>query len=213
MQPFELAVIIGRFQPLHYGHEELVKLALLKAKKVMILVGSSQESRTTKNPFSFYERRNMFETTFVDYLHRLHIRPLMDYDTNEEWTQNVHAIVNSVCSDNSKVCMIVCDKDNATLESNNLLRSLPYTVFPSTPYLTYNATTVRKALFEGDNPLDLIYLPKPVQKYLSRIWPLVKRDIEQNIVKDEGKKKWYQKGVFLFLSDIVVTVVTFVICF
>jgi len=54
-----LAVVIGRFQPLHAGHLVLIRKALSVAPNVLILVGSSHQARTIKNPFSYEERHDM----------------------------------------------------------------------------------------------------------------------------------------------------------
>jgi bifunctional NMN adenylyltransferase/nudix hydrolase len=54
-----LAVVIGRFQPLHAGHLVLIRKALSVAPNVLILVGSSHQARTIKNPFSYGERHDM----------------------------------------------------------------------------------------------------------------------------------------------------------
>jgi len=56
---YEFAIIIGRFQPLHKGHVYLIKSALLHAKKILILLGSSYRARSVRNPFLFTERKNI----------------------------------------------------------------------------------------------------------------------------------------------------------
>jgi nicotinamide-nucleotide adenylyltransferase len=57
------ALFVGRFQPFHFGHLEVIKWILKKYKKVFIVIGSSQESRTEDNPFTFEERKEMIEST------------------------------------------------------------------------------------------------------------------------------------------------------
>jgi bifunctional NMN adenylyltransferase/nudix hydrolase len=214
MKSYKLAVVVGRFQPLHCGHEELIKQALLKAEKVLILVGSSQESRTVKNPFNFHERRDMIESTFVDDVHRLSIVPLMDFDTNEEWINNVEITINLKHAYDSEICVFVCDKDQSTLDSNNILRSLPYTVFPVIQWLNYSATSVRQSLFNGENPKDLVHLPKHVQAYLAKRWLYVNNEINKASLEEQSKpKKWYKSGIIGTVVDLVTTVALFVFCF
>ena len=36
---FELAVVIGRFQPLHSGHQALIQEALESAPRVLVVLG------------------------------------------------------------------------------------------------------------------------------------------------------------------------------
>lgn len=60
---YDLAVVIGRFQPIHRGHVDLLKMAAGLADKTLILVGSSNAPRSPRNPWSFKERREMIELT------------------------------------------------------------------------------------------------------------------------------------------------------
>lgn len=53
------ALFIGRFQPFHKGHLHAVKKIVGKHGAVVIAIGSSQESRTRKNPFTAGERKKM----------------------------------------------------------------------------------------------------------------------------------------------------------
>jgi len=57
------AIFIGRFQPFHKGHLEAIKWILKKEKKIFIIIGSSQNSFTKENPFSFSERKEMIKKT------------------------------------------------------------------------------------------------------------------------------------------------------
>lgn len=56
---FQYAVLIGRFQPFHFGHQRLVEQALRTADRVIIVVGSDKQHRSVKNPFTFEERERM----------------------------------------------------------------------------------------------------------------------------------------------------------
>lgn len=53
------ALFIGRFQPFHNAHLEVIKDILKKHDGIIIAIGSSQEKRTAENPFSFKERKDM----------------------------------------------------------------------------------------------------------------------------------------------------------
>lgn len=56
---FKYAVVIGRFQPLHFGHQRLIEEALRAADRVIVVVGSDRKPRSFKNPFTFDERERM----------------------------------------------------------------------------------------------------------------------------------------------------------
>ena len=68
-------IILGRFQPFHLGHASIVEEALEKAERVLILVGSAQESRTVRNPYSFEERAKLIKKATSS---RIIIAPLKD---------------------------------------------------------------------------------------------------------------------------------------
>lgn len=53
------ALYIGRFQPFHLGHLDALGQIFAREKKVIIAIGSSQQSGTTHNPFSALVRKKM----------------------------------------------------------------------------------------------------------------------------------------------------------
>ena len=77
---YKLGLVVGRFQPFHNGHVYIIDEALKIAEEVCILVGSSQESGTEHNPFSYELRRDLIESTYKSEVRdkRLFIRPLPD---------------------------------------------------------------------------------------------------------------------------------------
>ena len=53
---FEFAFVCGRYEHAHLGHNVIFEKALQLSKKTYIGVGSAQESRTLRNPFSIGTR-------------------------------------------------------------------------------------------------------------------------------------------------------------
>ena len=45
------ALFIGRFQPFHNGHLNVIKTLLENHKEVVVVIGSAQEENTAENPF------------------------------------------------------------------------------------------------------------------------------------------------------------------
>ena len=74
-KPFALGILVGRFQTLHAGHQQMIETALSLCDQVGIFVGSSQESGTRKNPFPYGLRKKMLENLFGD---RVRVYPLPD---------------------------------------------------------------------------------------------------------------------------------------
>ena len=55
-------LILGRFQPFHYGHLELIKSIIKNEIEPLICIGSAQYSHTDENPFTVEERKKMIDT-------------------------------------------------------------------------------------------------------------------------------------------------------
>lgn len=65
MTDSKVGVIIGRFQPFHLGHAWLIKKALQKFNKIIILIGSSNVDDKS-NPWNLKERISMLNK-FIEY--------------------------------------------------------------------------------------------------------------------------------------------------
>lgn len=87
-KPFRLCALVGRFQTIHNGHIMIIRTAASLADEVGLFIGSSQESRTWKNPFSYEERAEMLKTVCPD---NVKIYPLPDIGVgnNSAWGEYV----------------------------------------------------------------------------------------------------------------------------
>lgn len=72
---YNLGLLVGRFQALHLGHERMIRDAIALCDRVAVFIGSSQESGTQKNPFSYETRERMLKTVFGD---AIEVYPLPD---------------------------------------------------------------------------------------------------------------------------------------
>ena len=59
-------LILGRFQPFHYGHLNLIKNIVEIGVEPLICIGSAQYSHTSENPFSIDERKEMVKAAMKD---------------------------------------------------------------------------------------------------------------------------------------------------
>lgn len=64
VKAFKLGFIIGRFQHLHVGHQKMIKAGLDTCDRVLLLVGSSQESFTERNPFTLKTRMDVIRDVY-----------------------------------------------------------------------------------------------------------------------------------------------------
>lgn len=65
MYHFKLGIVLGRFQNLHNSHKKLIDVALHNCSRVIIMVGSSQECMTERNPFNLYTRMNLIRAVYM----------------------------------------------------------------------------------------------------------------------------------------------------
>ncbi|WP_308874393.1 adenylyltransferase/cytidyltransferase family protein [Thiothrix subterranea] len=94
---FDFLVFIGRFQPFHAGHQAVVETALQRAERVIVLVGSSCQPRTLRNPWTFAERETFIRATFPEAGERLILAPLLDDTYNEQgWITRVQQTVHGI---------------------------------------------------------------------------------------------------------------------
>ena len=104
------ALFIGRFQPFHSGHYEVIKKLLKKYDEVVLVIGSSEDSFTMENPFTCGERIEMIRKSFAKSdLVRLVIVPLPDVNDNRIWVDHLFMHipeVDNVYSNNQLVKML-----------------------------------------------------------------------------------------------------------
>ena len=74
-KPYDLGIIVGRFQTFHLGHQDMIDKAIELCSTVGVFIGSSQEAGTEKNPFSYELRKSLLESIYGD---RIKIFPLPD---------------------------------------------------------------------------------------------------------------------------------------
>jgi len=92
--PAELAVVIGRFQPFHFGHLALLEHALSVAPRALLVVGSAPGPRMAKNPFSAAERIDSIRQSLTpEQQARVGFVQVRDYYDGPRWATAVKAAV------------------------------------------------------------------------------------------------------------------------
>lgn len=92
-KPYRLGILVGRFQTLHSGHTDMINRAIELCDKVGIFVGSSNESGTSKNPFSYETREDMLKTVFGN---EVFVFPLPDIGVGNNSTWGDYVLKNVV---------------------------------------------------------------------------------------------------------------------
>jgi bifunctional NMN adenylyltransferase/nudix hydrolase len=115
MKKYDTLVLIGRFQPFHNAHLEIVKRATALCDKLVIVVGSSRQPRTYKNPFSFEERARMIREATMGLSLQISIEPNIDTIYNDQaWAVRVQQIVAQHTKPGDRVGIIGHKKDDSS---------------------------------------------------------------------------------------------------
>ena len=112
---YDTLVLIGRFQPFHNAHLEIVKRATALCDKLVIVVGSARQPRTYKNPFTFDERRAMIRAATSGLSLQISIEPNIDTIYNDQaWAVRVQQIVAQHTIPGDRIGIIGHKKDDSS---------------------------------------------------------------------------------------------------
>ena len=128
MSKFKLTIFIGRKSPFHNGHAEVLQRARLKSDAVLVLLGSINQARNPKNPWSFKERSDVITKWSVrtgiqtdKKLCPVNVLGIRDYPYNDQlWIANVHRVVDSYIKElkllqsDVEICITGADRDSST---------------------------------------------------------------------------------------------------
>jgi bifunctional NMN adenylyltransferase/nudix hydrolase len=110
MQQFSYCVCIGRFEPFHNAHYELVKEALSLGETVLIIIGSAHKARTIQNPWTAEEREEMIRLTLTpEERVRVKFFHVRDYFyIQNRWLTEIQQIVSEATDgiDDERICDI-----------------------------------------------------------------------------------------------------------
>lgn len=165
-----VGIYIGRFQPLHIGHITIIAYMQKKYDHIIVLVGSANQRPSTKNPFSFEQRKAWLEHSFYDLAgenssQKIRVLPLNDYRYAEKkWEAELVRQVASATSEQDKVTLVGHEKD----DSSYYLKSFPQWTYDSVPQtIKISATPIRNAWFAKTMAAYTEFLPAYVASYLS----------------------------------------------
>ncbi len=140
------ALIIGRWQIFHKGHESLLQAALGVAQQVVVVIGSAYKSRDARNPFTWEERKAMVQATLsAADLPRVKFLPVRDYYDDDCWNSAVRNAVAALTDAQDKVVLVGFKKD----ATSYYLDHFPaWTYQTIAPVHAIDATFLRNCYFE-----------------------------------------------------------------
>jgi len=84
--------LIGRFQPFHDGHVQLVEEIATEVDELIVGIGSADDSHTVRNPFTAGERIMMITKTLETVSITTYTVPIEDLNRNSVWVSHVRSM-------------------------------------------------------------------------------------------------------------------------
>lgn len=165
---YDFLVLIGRFQPFHNAHLEIVKRATALTNHLVIITGSANQPRTYKNPFTSKERQAMIRNATAGLSLSVSINANIDTIYNDQaWAVRVQKIVNDAvyCAKGPgdfKIGVIGHKKD----ESSFYLDMFPQWKFENVEEIEpLSAVNIRDLYFKRDANMRFIHGVVPETTY------------------------------------------------
>ena len=151
---YDTLVLIGRFQPLHNAHLEIIKRATALTDQLVIITGSGKQPRTYKNPFTSHERERMIKAATGGLSMQIHVEENIDTIYNDQaWAVRVQGIVSKYRALGGKVGIIGHKKD----DSSFYLDMFPQWGYEDVELIEFlSAVNIRDLYFKRDVNMSFI---------------------------------------------------------
>jgi bifunctional NMN adenylyltransferase/nudix hydrolase len=153
-KPYGTLVLIGRFQPLHNAHLEIIKRATALTDQLVIITGSAAQPRTYKNPFTSQERERMIKSATGGLSLRIYVEENIDTMYNDQaWAVRVQGIVSKYRILGTRTAVIGHKKDDSSFYLD---------MFPQWEYVDVeeieplSAVNIRDLYFKRDVNMNFI---------------------------------------------------------
>lgn len=151
---YNTLVLIGRFQPLHNAHLEIIKRATALTDQLVIITGSAAQPRTYKNPFTSFERERMIKAAAGSLDLLIHVEANIDTIYNDQaWAVRIQSLVAKHTSPGDSVAVIGHKKD----ESSFYLDMFPQWGFVNVDKIEpLSAVNIRDLYFKRDVNMNFV---------------------------------------------------------
>jgi nicotinamide-nucleotide adenylyltransferase len=157
----DIALFIGRFQPLHHGHIYVLKNLLKLYKKVKIGIGSSQLSNTFNDPFTNIERQEFIRAAIKKRQvtpKRYKIYDIPDIFNAKGWVNHVVSIVGQfdvICSNSDWIRELFQNKGFKVKKKLVIFKK------------KFNSSNIRQLIIKNDNSWKRL-VPKEVVELIEK---------------------------------------------
>ena len=153
------AALIGRFQPFHLGHLNLVNQILSEFTELIVVIGSAQANYTPHNPFTAGERVRMIRNSLIESrisMEKVVLIHLIDDENNFRWFSNLKSYSPpfEVLYSGNVFVKLLLENENIALREPNF-----------TNKDSYNGSNIRKLLASND-PQWKKLVPSAVEKII-----------------------------------------------
>jgi len=173
------AAYLGRFQPFHLGHRNVIEEERENFDSFVIVIGSADKGRTEDNPLTFEERKELVKSCFPE----IEIVELEDAESkqeedNQEWCQRLEEKldIDVMISQNDLVKRIVDEYTDFEVHGQQLHE----------PDI-YSGTEVRRRIRSGEEWRYLI--PNCCQERMEELTEAVKKSGTQYEFEPGWKKE------------------------
>ena len=170
---YDAIIFIGRFHPLHNAHVEMLQRASELTNKLIVIMGSSGQPRTFKNPWTDIEREHLISSALFDIQ-----QTDRDFDyfidknhdtiyNNQSWAVRIQNIVSKYTLNGEKIALIGHKKD----ETSFYLDMFPqWETIDQELIEQLNATDIRNLYFKDDANLKYLkfVVPEVTYKFLEK---------------------------------------------
>ena len=160
---YDTLVLIGRFQPFHNAHLEIIKRSTALCNKLIIVLGSAAQPRTYKNPFTVDERARMIRAATSGLSLQITIESNTDSIYNDQaWAVRIQSIVNKNTMFGERIAIIGHKKD----DSSFYLDMFPQWGYENVEEIApLSAVNIRDLYFKRDCNMDFIKGVVPATTY------------------------------------------------
>ncbi len=151
---YDTLVLIGRFQPIHNAHLEIIKRATALCNQLVIVTGSANQPRTYKNPFTSDERARMIRAAAGGLSMRISIEANPDTIYNDQaWAIRVQGLVAKHTQPGDRIGIIGHKKD----DSSFYLDMFPQWGYEDVELIEFlSAVNIRDLFFKRDVNMSFI---------------------------------------------------------
>lgn len=162
---FDVAVVIGRFQPFHNGHLALIVEALRVAPRVFVVVGSANAARSPRNPWTHAERAaTIMGALDAEQQKRVSLIPMRDYFDEPRWRRALVKAVTELAPTGSRIGVVGHFKD----ATSDYLKGFEQWGLVRVPLQgDVHATALRRAYFLGEGGDNAGVTPASTRRWLA----------------------------------------------